>query len=59
MLEYDTGSEHLPQLTGKLTAYGRLAQAMAGADHVCPLLLFCFPTPPPRTDCPPRAGGLL
>lgn len=44
LLEYDTGSEHLPQLTGKLTAYGRLAQAMAETGHVCPLLLFCFLT---------------
>jgi len=44
MLEYDTGSEHLPQLTGKLPGYGRLAQAMAEAGHVCPLLLFCFAT---------------
>jgi hypothetical protein len=25
MLEYDSGSEHLPQLAGKLTAYGHLA----------------------------------
>lgn len=24
MLEYDTGSEHLPQFAGKLTAYGHL-----------------------------------
>lgn len=45
MLEYDTGSEHLPQLAGKLAGYGRLAQAMADVDHACPLLLFCFPGP--------------
>jgi Replication-relaxation len=45
MLEYDTSSEHLPQLTAKLPGYGRLAQAMASLDHTCPLLLFCFPTP--------------
>lgn len=45
MLEYDTGSEHLPQLTAKLPGYGRLAQSMASLDHTCPLLLFCFPTP--------------
>jgi hypothetical protein len=41
MLEYDTGSEYLPQLAG----YGRFAQAMADVDHLCPLLLFCFPGP--------------
>jgi hypothetical protein len=45
LLEYDTGSEHLAQLTGKLTGYGRLAAAMAEVDHACPLLLFCFPGP--------------
>jgi Replication-relaxation len=45
MLEYDTGSEHLPQLTAKLPGYTRLAKAMADLDHICPLLLFCFPTP--------------
>jgi Replication-relaxation len=45
MLEYDTGSEHLPQLTAKLPAYGRLAQSMASTSRACPLLLFCFPTP--------------
>ena len=39
VLEYDIGSEHLPQLTGKLTGYGRLAQAMAEKSHVCPVLL--------------------
>jgi hypothetical protein len=43
-LEYDTGSEHLPQLTAKLPGYGRLAKAMADMDQACPLLLFCFPT---------------
>jgi Replication-relaxation len=43
-LEYDTGSEHLPQLTAKLPGYGRLAKAMADLDQACPLLLFCFPT---------------
>jgi len=45
LLEYDNGSEHLPQLTGKLGGYGGLAKAMATSGHVCPLLLFCFPTP--------------
>lgn len=45
LLEYDTGSEHLPQLTSKLPGYGQLAQALADADEVCPLLLFNFPSP--------------
>ena len=45
LLEYDNGSEHLPQLAGKLGGYGGLAKAMATLGHVCPLLLFCFPTP--------------
>jgi len=42
MLEYDTGSEHLPQLAGTLAGYSRLARAMADVDQPCPLLLFCF-----------------
>jgi len=45
LLEYDTGSEHLPQLTAKLTGYGNVAKAMADLDNICPLLLFCFRTP--------------
>jgi Replication-relaxation len=45
LLEYDSGSEHLPQLTAKLGGYGSLAKAMADLDHACPLLLFCFPGP--------------
>jgi hypothetical protein len=45
VLEHDTGSEHLPQLTAKLPGYARLAKAMADLGHLCPLLLFCFPTP--------------
>jgi len=45
MLEHDTGSEHLPQLTGKLPSYRHLAEKMAGLGNLCPLLLFCFPTP--------------
>lgn len=45
VLEYDTGSEHLTQLTAKLPAYGNLAQALASAGLRFPLLLFCFPTP--------------
>jgi hypothetical protein len=45
LLEYDNGSEHLPQLTAKLGGYSGLAKALATLGHVCPLLLFCFPTP--------------
>ncbi|MBO0814762.1 MAG: hypothetical protein J2P30_06380 [Actinobacteria bacterium] len=45
LLEYDTGSEHLPQLAGKLAGYDRLAAAMADVDHACPVLLFCLPGP--------------
>jgi len=45
VLEYDTGSEHLPQLADKLPGYGQLAKALADADGACPLLLFCFPSP--------------
>jgi Replication-relaxation len=45
MLEHDTGSEHLPQLAGKLPGYRGLAQAMADAGRICALLLFCFPGP--------------
>lgn len=43
-LEYDTGSEHLAQLGGKLPGYGDAAKHMADRDATCPLLLFCFPT---------------
>jgi len=45
LLEYDTGSENLPRLTGKLVAYGHLAQGMATAERICPPLLFCFHSP--------------
>jgi Replication-relaxation len=45
VLEYDTGSEHLPQLAAKLPRYGRLTEKMAQFDRTCPLMLFCFPTP--------------
>ncbi|MGO8956304.1 MAG: replication-relaxation family protein [Streptosporangiaceae bacterium] len=44
-LEYDTGSEHLPQLVGKLGGYGPAAESMASAGQAGPLLLFCFPGP--------------
>jgi hypothetical protein len=57
LLEYDTGTEHLPQLVGKLTGYAE--QAGTNTALTMPLL-FCFPTarreqsarrhspPPPR-----------
>jgi hypothetical protein len=45
LLEYDTGSEHLTQLTGKLRDYANAAKCMADHDATCPPLLFCFPTP--------------
>jgi hypothetical protein len=45
MLEYDTGTEHLPQLTAKLPGYTTLAHKTADAGNLCPLLLFCFPAP--------------
>jgi hypothetical protein len=43
-LEYDTGSEHLPQLAAKLAGYGELA-ARVRATVVMPALLFCFGAP--------------
>lgn len=45
VLEYDTGTEHLPRLAGKLEGYARLAEALARFGHPGPVLLFCFPTP--------------
>ncbi len=45
MLEYDTGSEHLAQLAGKLGGYAKLAEVMLRYDQQLPLLLFCFLTP--------------
>jgi Replication-relaxation len=44
MLEYDTGSEHLAQLTGKLDSYARLADVLSLYHEQVPLLLFCFLT---------------
>ena len=41
LLEYDTGTEHLPQLVGKLTGYAE--QARTNTALTMPLL-FCFPT---------------
>jgi hypothetical protein len=45
MLEYDTGSEHLAQLAGKLDSYARLADFLSRYHQQVPLLLFCFLTP--------------
>jgi hypothetical protein len=45
LLEFDTGSEHLPRLVGKLEDYGRLAEGLAEVEQVCPPLLFCFLAP--------------
>jgi hypothetical protein len=42
LLEYDTGTEHLPQLAGKLPGY---AQRAGQATAFCVPILFCFPTP--------------
>jgi Replication-relaxation len=42
MLEYDTGSENLPALTGKLDGYQAIAEALAWNDQTCPVVLFCF-----------------
>src|SRR3984885_10767565 len=41
LLEYDSGTEHLPQLVGKLTGYAE--QAGTNTALTMPLL-FCFPT---------------
>lgn len=45
LLEYDTGTENLPALTGKLDGYQALAGAMAWNDQACPVVLFCFASP--------------
>jgi hypothetical protein len=45
LLEYDTGTESLPVLTGKLDGYQALASALAYNDQVCPVVLFCFISP--------------
>ncbi len=45
LLEYDTGTESLPALTGKLDGYQALAGAMAYNDQACPVVLFCFTSP--------------
>jgi hypothetical protein len=45
MLEYDTGTEHLPVIAGKLDGYAVLASALADAGRTAPPLLFCFGSP--------------
>lgn len=45
LLEYDTGTEHLPVLAGKLDGYAVLAGALAWHEQPCPVLLFCFGSP--------------
>ena len=45
LLEYDTGTEHLPVLVGKLDGYQVLAAGLAWHEQVCPVLLFCFGSP--------------
>ena len=52
LLEYDTGSEHLPQLAGKLPGYADLARHPACLAFRMPIL-FCSPTPPPAASRPP------
>ncbi len=44
MLEYDTGSEHLAQLAGKLDSYAKLAEILSRYHQKLPPLLFCFLT---------------
>ena len=46
LLEYDTGSERLAALTGKLDGYQALAEAAATRNNqACPVVLFCFTSP--------------
>lgn len=45
MLEYDTGTEHLAVLAGKLDGYAVLASVLADAGRTAPPLLFCFGSP--------------
>lgn len=44
LLEYDTGTEHLPQLARKLPGYADQARRPGGTAFRMPIL-FCFPTP--------------
>jgi hypothetical protein len=45
LLEYDTGTENLTTLAGKLKGYGDLSATLAGRDRDYPPLLFCFGSP--------------
>lgn len=45
LLEYDTGTENLLVLAGKLDGYQALASALAYNDQACPVVLFCFTSP--------------
>ncbi len=45
LLEYDTGTEHLPVLAAKLDGYQVLAGGLAWHEQPCPVLLFCFVSP--------------
>jgi hypothetical protein len=45
LLEYDTGSEDLTRLAGKLGGYAVLASVLADAGLAGPVLLFCFGSP--------------
>jgi hypothetical protein len=45
LLEYDTGTEHLPVLADKLGGYTLLASALANQGLIAPPLLFCFSSP--------------
>jgi hypothetical protein len=66
VLEYDTGSEHLPKLTAKLPGYARLAETMARLGHTFPRCCSVSPAsaarhPPagrsPPATTPPRCGS--
>jgi len=45
LLEFDTGTEHLPVLVAKLDGYALLASVLADAGQAAPPLLFCFGSP--------------
>jgi hypothetical protein len=45
LLEYDTGTENLTVLVGKLGGYQVLAAGLAWQEQPCPVLLFCFGSP--------------
>lgn len=53
LLEFDTGSEHLPQLAAKLPSYAEGARTNMVLQVP---ILFCFPTPRRRAVRPQGAG---